>query len=356
MTHPSWSMIGTLNAALPVQRGLGNATSTSAHRLHLFSLDLSERSFERAGGLGITVPTLPIEVTASIDHEHPIDTIAPEFSEDLAPVIEKVRSRVGVNCALDVTVCGRILRHKGLGSTTQIRALTALSAWAALTGGSAPTFADLMSIDMLDAGSCVGLTLIAAPGMTIDFGFFTAPQRVDDGWVPHLRQPQLYRKPQGLALHLLDPPPWHVVVALPTDFGLNGSAEVEFYGKNLPVSELIAEEISYWTLLDLLPACVTGDLDRARLALDRISSLPVKADEIAIQGTDTHTTMKVMERLLGFAGLSSVGPAVYSLTDRHMSGEKRAELLSALPPGTEVLEFALRDIPRRGRNEGVLIP
>lgn len=355
MTHPSWSMVGTLHAALPVQRGLGNATSTSAHRLHLFSLDLSERSFERAGGLGITVPTLPIEVTASINPERRTDTIAREFSEDLAPVIENVRSRVGVNCALDVTVRGRILRHKGLGSTTQIRALTALSAWTALTG-SAPNFADLMSIDMLDAGSCVGLTLIAAPGMAIDFGFFTAPRRVDDGWVPHLRQPHLYRKPQGLALHLLDPPPWHVVVALPTDLGLSGNAEAEFYGKNLPVSELAAEETSYWTLLDLLPACVTADLDRARLALDKISSLSVKADEIAIQGTDTHTTMNVMERLLGFAGLSSVGPAVYSLTDRPMSGEKRAELLSELPPGTEVLEFALRDIPQSRRNEEVLIP
>jgi len=342
MTAPSWVLLDLFQAKPPVKRMGSSVLATSMHRLHLYSLDLSGESGERAGGVGISVPTWPIEIEVAALRDRDEDSFSPELEDEVTPIVNAVRSRINSGCAVSVTTRSRLLRHKGLGSTTQVRALSALATWSVLAQ-TTPTFADLLSIDILDAGSCVGLTLMGFPGLTIDFGFLISDQRLDQTWVPHLRQPSLHRKPQGLALHLADPPPWYVVVALTPVSGLSGAAEVEFYSLHLPLDHATAAETCYVTLMDLLPACATGDLIRARAALDAISSLPIKADEVMIQSAATHIALSAMRHRFGFSALSSIGPAVYSITDRPLDIQSRMSLVRELPPGTELFVYSMRD-------------
>src|SRR2546430_8448099 len=68
----------------------GTATAHTCHRLHLFSLDLSGRLGLRSGGMGISVPSLPIRVSAQRSTTG-YDEMPKAYRDDLRQPLETLR-------------------------------------------------------------------------------------------------------------------------------------------------------------------------------------------------------------------------------------------------------------------------
>lgn len=339
--RPVWSSVSLDGATFQVRQTGSLYTISSAHRLHLFSLDLSAEGLERAGGAGLSVPSLPIDVAVCASSRPDFDELPDDLRDELTPLLDRLRTALGTSQRFDVTVTGRLYRHRGLGSTTQVRGLVAVAA--AACAGVDLTPQDLAALEILDAGSCVGLTLMTHPGLVLDLGFIVRPGPAGNGFVPHHRVPGHVRRPQGLALRLTSPPPWTVVLAIPAKPALSGAEERAFWSRILPVPRAAADEAAYWTLMDLMPAMLAADLDRCHHALDALGRLSTKADEIEQQGAEARCVMALLRARFGFSGMSSLGPCSYTLTERALPSADLAELAEAMPEGTDVLQFALSE-------------
>lgn len=95
----------------------GIATIRTFHRIHCFSLDLSDRLGLRSGGMGLSVPSLPIFITARLTDAQ--DKVPKMYEDVLRILLERLRGLVGRKY-WEILVEGPIYRHAGLGSTTQV--------------------------------------------------------------------------------------------------------------------------------------------------------------------------------------------------------------------------------------------
>lgn len=306
------------------------------HRLHLCSLDLSDSGKQRAGGLGLSIRSLPISVAVELSERDDVWPTA--FAPDILPLLEELRSRMGLPGNWKIRVQEPIHRHKGLGSTTQVLTLTAAACAAA--AGHSLSMRDIIPLPILDVGSNVGLTLCLSPGVILDFGFdvrLAAPGPYDG---VHRRVPGTVRRVRESAVQILPARPLGFVVAIPTVEGMSGAAEEEFWSARLPISLSKVSEACYHVLMDLLPALESGDADGIRRALAALALLPSKADEIAAQPLLVGQVLEAMTSIFGFAGLSSVGPACYSVLRGSAGSARLRELRERLGPAVVVHEFS----------------
>lgn len=339
MPRPLWTSVSLADRALPVERSGDLVLGRSTHRLHVFSLDLSAEGLERAGGMGISVPCLPIELEVRRTRDSGRDILPPEIHDIGSQVLERTRKSLGISGQYEVRLTTPLYRHRGLGSTTQVGGLIAGAV--AELAGTPLSLQDLSTLEILDAGSCVGLTLLSFPGVILDLGFEVKASPADDSYVPHRRVPGYVRRPQGIALHLQEPPSWWVVLVLTDEVGVSGQEELKFWSERLPTTSSTAHETAYRTLMDLVPAIVCRDLSRTQEALAQLSGLHTKRDEIQAQGSRTLDAMTVLREGFGFAGLSSLGPCLYSLSEYQLSAEDLDRLARALPARTRIWQFPL---------------
>lgn len=163
------------------------------------------------------MPCLPIELAVRRAPGASSDIVPEEISDVATEVLERTRKSLGVSDRYEVALTTPVYRHRGLGSTTQVAGLIA-GAVAALVGVRI-SLQDLSALEILDAGSCVGLTLLSFPGVIVDLGFEVTPTRIDESYVPHRRVPGHFRRPQGVVMQLHDPPPWWVILVLTDEIG-----------------------------------------------------------------------------------------------------------------------------------------
>jgi len=320
--------------------------ASAYHRLHLFSLDLSSAGKERAGGMGISVPTLPVVVSARIRPRGARSDILPfGWTEELDSLMSCIRHKANRDEPMEVSIRTPIYRHMGLGSSTQVLGTSAAAIASAYELGATAT--DLAEYNILDVGSCVGLDLLVSPGLLIDLGFDVRQGVSRDGWTPHTRLPGHIRRPRGIALCAANLPPWTVILVVPPGHGLTGIAERDFWDGILPTEYEVTTQLSHIALLDIVPAVQTHDFEAFISALELIASLPSKSSEVSIQGADTQLALKTVRDRYGFAGLSSMGPCVYTFRTTPITGEDRVNLKAAMPEGCLITWFRMDELRDR---------
>ncbi|WP_238258099.1 beta-ribofuranosylaminobenzene 5'-phosphate synthase family protein [Methylobacterium gnaphalii] len=299
-------------------------------RLHFGFLDMHGGLGRRFGSIGLAIDTPAIQIRASA---------APHASA-MGPEAERIRTylfaaaaHLGVSDAVAIEVEEAIPAHAGFGSGTQL-ALAVAAALARLNGMTVDVF-DFA--DVLERGnrSGVGLAAFTEGGLIVDGG------RDGTGAPP----PVIARLPW--------PEPWRVVLILDEGVtGVHGDHETEAFRDLPPFEEARAAEICRITLMQVLPAAATADIDtfgRGITAIqDRIGDYfaPHQGGRYASAAVAEVLQAVAAQGISGY-GQSSWGPTGFAL----MPSEQDAQALvaSLKQPGR------LRFVIAKGRNSGASV-
>lgn len=261
--------------------------------------------------MGISVPALPIEVT--VKQVRDADKLPVEYENDLAGAFERLRSILDKDIYWEVDVSGRVFRHAGLGSTTQVVGAALIAA--AAIAGKKLDFEDLFQLGV-GRVSVVGLTLLYEPGCIIEFGYSSSSNDENGKYVRHPLLEGLFQKPAGVGVRLMPPSNWTVILAVPKNrHSLSGELEDDFWSQHLPTSVYPSMEVSYATLMQIMPGVVAGNFGEVREGLVAAHAQGTKLVEEELQDDQTKRLISDFRRRYQFAGVTSLGPATYTLLE-----------------------------------------
>jgi beta-RFAP synthase len=299
-------------------------------RLHFGFLDLNGSLGRRFGSVGLAIDAPSLILTARP---------APSLSVE-GPEAERIRryaaaaaAHLGVETGVALRLERAIPAHAGFGSGTQL-ALAVAAALARLAGR---PFSPEAFSNALDRGnrSGVGLRAFTEGGLIVDGG------RGADSLPP----PVVARLPF--------PQAWRLVLILDTSMeGVHGSREVEAFRELPPFPEAHAAEICRIVLMQVLPACATGDIAAFGAGITRMQDLV--GDHFAPHQGGRYASPSVAAALAEAAergvpgyGQSSWGPTGFVLAPSETEARSLVEALDRGGP--------LRFVIARGRNEGATI-
>ncbi|GJE39910.1 beta-ribofuranosylaminobenzene 5'-phosphate synthase family protein [Methylobacterium persicinum] len=299
-------------------------------RLHFGFLDLHGGLGRRFGSVGLAIDSPALLLTA-----RPAPTLHVE-----GPEAERVRryaaaaaGHLEVGTGVAIRVERAIPAHAGFGSGTQL-ALAVAVALARLAGR---PFSPEAFSNALDRGnrSGVGLRAFTEGGLIVDGG------RGADA------------SPPPVVARLPFPEAWRLVLILDTSMaGVHGTREVEAF-RDLPrFPEAQAAEICRIVLMQVLPACVTGDADSFGAGITRMQDLvgdhfaPHQGGRYASAAVAAVLAEAARRGVAGY-GQSSWGPTGFILA---RSEDEARTLVATLSRG-ENLSFLIT----RGRNTGATV-
>jgi beta-ribofuranosylaminobenzene 5'-phosphate synthase len=307
-------------------------TVATGSRLHLGFTNLSDDLRRCYGSLGVAI-------------DRPSTTVVVEegdAADALGDDAERVRAwrrrfcdHFGVDPQVSITVRGRIPRHVGLGSGTQL-ALAVGRGLATVCG------LDVRARDIAGAlgrgrRSGIGLAAFAGGGFVVDAGHGKA----NDG---EQATPTIVWRRDF-------PADWCFVVAVPeVARGFSGRSEEGIFA-DLSPSVRVSEEICRITQLQLMPALVErdiGEFGRAVTAIDRKTGHYFAEAQHGLYNAEVEgdTIATMLRSGAAGAGQSSWGPAVYGLVEEAGAGRLEAAVRAFLDErGTRAEVFVAR-----GRN------
>ncbi len=299
-------------------------------RLHFGFLDLNGGLGRRFGSIGLAIDTPAFQIKASNAARA---SAKGEEAERIRTYLLAAASHLDVPDAAAIEVEESIPVHAGFGSGTQI-ALAVAAALARLNGRD---FSAMDFAEVLDRGnrSGVGLAAFTEGGLIVDGG------RDESGAPP----PVLSRLPW--------PDEWRVVLILDeAATGIHGRRESEAFRELPPFAESEAAAICRLTLMQVLPAAATGDLEGFGSGITAIQARI--GDYFAPHQGGRYASPAVAEVLAAVAargiagyGQSSWGPTGFALMPTESAAR---DLVSSLErPGR------LRYLIARGRNTGAEI-
>jgi len=299
-------------------------------RLHFGFLDLHGGLGRRFGSVGLAIDTPALVLTA-----RPSETLIVEGPEAdrIRRYAEAAAAHLGIGTGVALRLERAIPAHAGFGSGTQL-ALAVAAALARLAGR---PFAPEAFSNALDRGnrSGVGLRAFTEGGLIVDGG------RGADA------------APPPVVARLPFPEDWRLVLILDTAMeGVHGTREIEAFRELPRFPEAQAAEICRIVLMQVLPACVTGEIAAFGAGITRMQDLV--GDHFAPHQGGRYASPAVADALakaasLGVAGYgqSSWGPTGFLLAG---SDEEARRLVTALN-GRGSLRFLIA----RGRNTGAAI-
>lgn len=300
-------------------------------RLHLGFLDLHDGLGRRFGSLGLAIdrPALVMEASPARGL-----AVAGPGADRVRRGVEAAASHLGVPPLGRFALTGTIPPHAGFGSGTQL-ALATASLLARLNGRA---FDPVAAAGALDRGnrSGIGLAAFVGGGLVLDGG------RGPDGAPP----PAIARLPF--------PEAWRVLLVLDEGrAGVHGPAETTAFAALPPFSVSEAADLCRLTLMKILPAVATGDLDAFGSG---IAELQRRVGEhfAPVQG-GLFTSPRVAAALdalrsAGAAGIgqSSWGPTGFAFARTAAEAQGLIDRAAASHPD-------LRLVVARGRNKGAAI-
>ena len=299
-------------------------------RLHFGFLDLHGGLGRRFGSVGLAIDTPSLILTA-----RPAATLTAEGPEAgrVRRYAEAAAAHLGIGTGVAIRVEQAIPAHAGFGSGTQL-ALAVAAALARLAG--LPFSPEAFS-NALDRGnrSGVGLRAFTEGGLIVDGG------RGADS------------SPPPVVARLPFPEAWRIVLILDTAMeGVHGTREVEAFRELPRFPEAQAAEICRIVLMQVLPACVTGDIAAFGAGITRMQGLV--GDHFAPHQGGRYASPAVAQALTRAAGMgvagygqSSWGPTGFLLA---ASEDEARTLIESLDEGG-----TLRFLIARGRNTGAAV-
>ncbi|GJD35926.1 beta-ribofuranosylaminobenzene 5'-phosphate synthase family protein [Methylobacterium aerolatum] len=312
------------------QAKAGHVRIEAPARLHFGFLDLHGGLGRRFGSVGLAIDTPSLLLTAQ-----PAPALAVEGAEAerVRRYAEAAAAHLGIGTGVSLCLERPIPAHAGFGSGTQL-ALSVAAALAALAGR---PFSPEDFSNALDRGnrSGVGLRAFTEGGLIVDGG------RGADA------------APPPVVARLPFPEAWRVVLILDTSMeGVHGTREVEAFRELPRFPEAQAAEICRIVLMQVLPACATGDLTAFGAGITRMQDLV--GDHFAPHQGGRYASPAVAgalaaaaERGIAGYGQSSWGPTGFLLA---ASEDEARALVADLDRGPP-----LRFLIARGRNTGAVL-
>ena len=292
----------------------------SPSRLHMTLIDLSGAYGRIDGGMGLTLqdPNFillgePTEKNIQIDFS---DSIAKnQYIEEYARKIEdatlKVKNHFGIEDNFYFNVEKIYLPHSGLGSGTQIALSTAKLITE--TMGIEVDAHELAHIVGRGGTSGIGTCSFENGGFIVDGGHSLKEK---SSFLPSSASSA---NPPLLLAHHDFPDDWNVlIVILNSDFSVNGKKEVNIFQKYCPVPKQEVCEVSHVIFMNMIPFLLEHNIEGFGKGIDKIQEIGFKNVEVSLQSAKIKDLMNKMRAVGAYGvGMSSFGPAVYSIYDKN---------------------------------------
>ena len=222
-------------------------------------------------------------------------------------------------------------RHVGLGTGTAAR--LAATAGAAHVAQSDLPVRQLALLCGRGGTSGIGVNAFAAGGMIFDGG---RPVERDEPFAP-----SSYQRPSRVppvVTRLTLPPQWEVSLLCPHGEVIAGEDELRFFQREMPVPALESLQALSYAYHGLAPAVLEQDIRAFGRALREIHSVGFKAREIARQSAEVRGLLSHLQADDAVAaGMSSLGPLIYVIAERHDEAADTHVRTSAASAGVALL-------------------
>ncbi len=281
----------------------------SPSRLHLTLIDLNAELGRVDGGVGITLESPGLEISATES-----DTVE-VFGDSI--LVNKMRKAADAllpaGKGIKLHIKESLPDHVGLGSGTQ----AALSAAAAINKiyGLGKSVRELAIAVGRGGTSGIGVAAFEKGGIILDGGHkFKDKCAFSPSAASHV--------PPGPVLFRRNFPDWPIVLAIPNTKGAHDAEEVDIFKKYCPIPLAEVQEICHVILMQMLPALVEEDLESFGRAINHIQLTGFKKREVALQPRPVLDIMEYMrDNGASGSGISSFGPVVYGIAGS--SGEAK---------------------------------
>jgi beta-ribofuranosylaminobenzene 5'-phosphate synthase len=285
-------------------------TIVSPSRLHLTLIDLNAELGRVDGGVGITLESPGMEISAT----------KADIIEVFGDSILTVKMRKAAEALLPegkgirLEIKDSLPDHVGLGSGTQ----AALSAASAVNKiyGLGKSVRELAIAVGRGGTSGIGVAAFENGGFILDGGHkFKDKRAFSPSAASHV--------PPGPVLFRRDFPDWPIVIAIPNTKGAHDAEEVDIFKKFCPIPLTEVQEICHVILMQMLPAIVEKDLESFGKAVNHIQKTGFKKREVELQPQPVLDIMEYMQSNgASGSGISSFGPVVYGVVENVNEGKK----------------------------------
>ncbi len=293
---------------------------SSPSRIHVTLLDLCGDLGRADGGVGFAV-----KLPRTVVEARPCEDLKVE-----GPRADEVEERLS---NLGLKGCVKVLNspppHVGLGSTTQL-VLSSARALASINGVemSAQELAELTG---RGGTSGVGVRVFESGGFVIDFGH---PLELKGKLLPS--GASLTSPPPTLRVDF--PEEWRIIMAFPKGGGkYDEEREVDVFLNKTPLKEQECDRVARIIYMMLIPSVIMKDLSLFHRAINMIQQVGFKRVENEIQSPEVKKLMEEVRRITGMAGLSSMGPLVYTVVHKDVVRITKKKVAELVPEGFEVI-------------------
>ena len=310
-------------------------------RIHMALVDLAGATRRRFGGAGFALQATPALVRAVRAARNRIDVLPNLLDRDRSDLKRYVESiSRTLNMCFQIEVCSVMPQHVGLGSKTALLLAAGLSCNALAKKRLSPRQLALMSGRGGTSG--VGINTTFTGGFVVDGGHRAA---VD---VPYL--PSSAGRPTTLPpalVRLALPADWRVHLFLPRGRHYSAGEEIRFFERNTPIHAKEVCNVIAAIYHGIASAVAEADFDCLRDALRDVQRTGFKRREIDNQSRTVRELLDRLDAEEGLAaGMSSLGPLVYAVSETRSQSAWRPVLARVLTPDIEYLGCF------RGRNRG----
>ncbi|AXI25857.1 hypothetical protein CFE53_00770 [Methanofervidicoccus sp. A16] len=288
-------------------------TLKSPSRIHIGLIDLNGSIGRVDGGLGIALdyPNFHIEGKESseieIEIEYrgiPEDTLN-NIRDRVFRVSEKVLKYIGED-GIYIKVKDIIPLHSGLGSGTQMALSTGMLI--SKVYNKELDIKTLASITGRGGTSGIGVYAFERGGFIVDGGHTFGKGKDKEIFAPSSASKNV-RVPPLIFRHDFK---WDIVLTIPKGENIHGDREVDIFKKYCPVPLEETQRICHIVLMKILPAIVEGDIVSFGEGINKLQYLGFKKVEVGLQKEIVRNLLGELQRV-GYSGLSSFGPTLYSI-------------------------------------------
>ena len=321
---------------------------TSA-RLHLSLIDLNGLEGRLDGGIGITLenPSLKIECSETYDETRVIfdDKVNIQNKSIYESKIFEATDKMNEYLKIDSNYLFKVNEiypiHQGLGLGTQL----ALSI-AKLISSSNEMDMDVINLaKIIQRGGTSGIGVYSFDngGLIVDGGH---KKSIKDDYLPSSASKVA---PPPLIARYDFPKKWDIILITPNiPQGASGKKEVNIFQTYSPISIDDVQQISYLTLMKLMPAIIEEDLENFGDAVNKIQTLGFKKVERNLQDSIINNLLDNMKEMgIPCVGMSSFGPTCFGITDSDTKG-----IIKELH---ELTDDKTRIIRTKGKNHGSIL-
>jgi beta-ribofuranosylaminobenzene 5'-phosphate synthase len=305
-------------------------------------LDLGNATLRKYGGAGFCIGGPPVEIEVAPSRETKIfglEQVDSQGSSEVRRALGRLKAFLP-HANAKVFVRNVPPQHIGLGTKTAL-ILAVLKAVDLAVGPGLPA-GTLQTLSRRGGTSGIGVNGFFMGGFLVDAGHDPGRSK---GFAPSSDRTAFSVPPVVCRLSI--PSKWRFHLMLPPGYRSSGSRERRFFRENTPIAARDVLNAISLVYHGVAPAVLSQDLSMLKEALRGLHRLGFKREEVEHQSLPVQELLRSVNHEANLAaGMSSLGPLVYAVTDKgDINADETLSLLS-----TRYGARLLGCFP--GRNEG----